>query len=299
MASAHTRQRGVVLISVLAVTAVLAAIAWQMVSRQSLVVASMSSASFGLQSQEYLLGAEQYAKQLLVEDWQDEDSRAFDSAAEDWAVTRPPFQIPGGTMEMRVWDLQSRFNLNAMESQEAAFQSLLDTHKIPVAVTSEWLDWIDEDLESRTPGAEDMELLLHEPALRSPNTLAAHASEIRMLPSMIEVPYEEVEPLIVALPSTTLEININTIEPELLEALGISSAVADSITSDDRKYTNLDEVTELEAGQGSGYFVVTSSYFGVWAEIEIGGNRARIESWLYRNPNDGSVHLLGRDLESI
>ena len=299
MESLRERQAGVVLISVLAVTAVIAAIAWQMVSRQTLVVAGMSSASFGLQSQEYLLGAEQYAKQLLVEDWQDEDTRVFDSEIEDWAATRPPFSIPGGSIEMRVWDLQSRFNLNALESQEAAFQTILNTHKIPVEVASEWLDWIDEDIESRTPGAEDMELLLHEPALRSANAPAAHASEIRMLPSMMEVSYAEIESLIVALPSTTLEININTAEAELLEALGVSRANAESITSGERKFTNLDEVTELGAGEGSAFFVVASSFFAVWAEIVIGEHRARMESWLYRSPDDGSVHLLGRNLESV
>lgn len=296
---ASERQKGVVLISVLAVTAMIAAIAWQMVSRQSVVVAGMSSASFSLQAQEYLIGAEQYAKQLLVEDWQDEDSRAFDSEVEDWAAERPPFRIPGGTIEMRVWDLQSRFNLNAMESQQTSFQTILNAHKIPLAVTSEWLDWIDEDLESRMPGAEDLELLLHEPAFRSANALATHASELRMLPSMIDVRYADIEPLIIALPTTSLEININTVEPELLEALGISSAIAKSIASAERRFTSLDEVAELEAGQGSDFFVVTSKYFGVWAEVEIGEKRARMESWLHRNPDDGSVHLLGRNLESV
>lgn len=299
MASAQTRVSGVVLISILAVTAVIAAIAWQLVSRQTLVLAGATSASFDLQAQEYLFGAEQYARQLLVEDWQDEDARALDSQSEDWAVTRPPFQIPGGAMEMRVWDLQSRFNLNAMESHEALFHTLLGTHKIPLTVATEWLDWIDEDVESRTPGAEDMELLMQEPALRSPNDLAAHASEIRMLPSMADVPYADIQALLIALPNTALEININTVGPELLEALGISSSAADEITSGKREFISLDEVTGLEAGQGSEYFVVTSSYFGVWAEVEIGENRARIESWLYRNPEDGSVHLLGRNLESV
>ncbi len=299
MVRVNDRQSGVVLISVLAVTAVLAAIAWQMVSRQTLVVAGMSGASFRLQAQEYLLGAEQYARQLLVEDWQDEESRVFDSEVEDWATEPPPFRVPGGTIEMRVWDLQSKFNLNALDSQDAAFQSILEAQEIPFAVASEWLDWIDEDIDSRIPGAEDMELLLHEPPLRSANALAAHASEIRFLPSMIELPYAELSPLLIALPSTTLQININTVGADLLEALGVSSAVAESITSNDREYTSVDEVTELEAGKGSAFFVVTSNYFAVWAEVEIEGNRARMESWLYRNPDDGNMHLLGRNLESV
>lgn len=299
MASVNQRQMGVVLISVLAVTAVIAAIAWQMVSRQTMVVAGMSSASFRLQAHEYLLGTEQFARQLLVEDWQDEESREFDSEVEDWATERPPFRVPNGTIEMRVWDLQSKFNLNALDSQDAAFQSILESQEIPSTVASEWLDWIDEDIDSRLPGAEDMELLLHEPPLRSANALAAHASEIRLLPSMAEVPYAELSPLLIALPSTILAININTVSAELLEALGVANTAAESITSDDREFTSIDEVTELEAGNLSSFLVVTSNYFGVWAEVEIGGNRARMETWLYRNPDDGNVHLLGRNLESV
>ena len=292
-------ERGVVLISVLAVTAVIAAIAWQMVSRQNLVVASASGANFTLQSQEYLIAAEQYARQLIVEDWQDEASRLFDSEKEAWAATRAPFEIPGGTIEMRVWDMQSKFNINAADTQPEAFQALLNSFQIPTGIASEWADWIDEDQESRTPGGEDMELLLQVPALRSANALAADASEVRFLPAMLDAYNAEFAELLVALPSINLELNINTVEAELLEALGFESAVAEAIVSGDRSYENIEDVDMLEAGEGSAYFVTTSRFFAVWAQVEIDSSRARMESYLYRNPKDGNVRLIGRNFESV
>ena len=296
---ASRKTSGVVLISVLAVTAVLAAIAWQMVSRQSLLVSGVSSSSFRTQAYEYLLGGEHYARQLLVEDWQDEGSRVFDSEDEDWAVTRPPFQIPGGSMEMRVWDLQSRFNLNAAEAHEATLRLIVQAHKIPEAVIPEWLDWIDADDQAREPGAEDMQLLLRSPAIRSANQFAAHRTEFQMLPTMADTPFSEVETLLIALPTEQLAININTVGPELLNALGVPQSLAETLTSGERKFTNIDDVGELEVGQGATYFVVTSNYFAVWGEVEIAGRRARMESRLYRSPSDGSVHLIGRNLESV
>ena len=292
------KSAGVVLISVLAVTAVLAAIAWQMVSRQSLLISGAISASFRTQAYEYLLGGEHYARQLLVEDWQDEQSRAYDSEDEDWAVARPPFQIPGGGMKMRVWDLQSKFNLNAAEAHEAVLRLILRAHKIPEAVASEWLDWIDEDDQTRLSGAEDMELLLGNPGIRSANQLATHRTELRVLPSMAGIPFEEIEPLLVALPTAELGININTAGPELLNLLGVPQSLAETLTSGERKFTNIDALNELETGQGTAHFVVKSSYFAVWGEVEIEGRRARMESRLYRSPKDGSVHLIGRNLES-
>ncbi|MCY4040371.1 MAG: type II secretion system minor pseudopilin GspK [Gammaproteobacteria bacterium] len=295
----HARsERGVVLISVLAVTAVIAAIAWQMVSRQSLVVASASGASFTLQAQEYLIGAEQYARQLLAEDWQDEASRLFDSEDEDWATTRAPFEIPGGEIEIRVWDMQSKFNLNAADTQPDAFQALLTHFQMPADIASEWADWIDEDAESRTPGAEDMELLLQMPALRSANALAADASEIRFLPTMLDAYNDEFGELLVALPTINLELNINTVEATLLEALGFEPAVAEAIVSGERNYENVEDVDLLEAGEGSAYFVTTSRFFAVQAQVAINDRRARMESHLYRSPQDGTVHLVGRNFES-
>lgn len=294
----NLRQSGVVLISVLAVTAVLAAIAWQMVARQSLVVSGASTASFRIQARAYLMGAEHYARQLLAEDWQDENSRAFDSEDEDWAVTRPPFQIPGGTMQMRILDLQSRFNINAIEDHEPEFRMLLEAHKMPQLLIAQWLDWIDEDSEPRGPGAEDMELLLQAPAFRSADQIAGHFSELRILPAMREAPLADFKHMLVALPTTELSININTVGSELLEALGMPPSLAKTLTAGKRRFQSLDEINELEVGQGTRYFDVTSSYFAVRGEVQIAGKRARMESRLYRSPEDGSLYLLGRNLES-
>ena len=61
--------RGVVLLSMLLILALLSALGYQMVSRHSLVVAQARYTFTHDQTLSYALGGEAFARQILYEDW--------------------------------------------------------------------------------------------------------------------------------------------------------------------------------------------------------------------------------------
>ncbi len=79
-------QRGVALISILLVVALVTALMYHLMTQQSLVVAQTRQVIRADQSLAYALGAEAYARQILFDDWNRPESRLLDTLTEPWAV---------------------------------------------------------------------------------------------------------------------------------------------------------------------------------------------------------------------
>src|SRR6185436_10907572 len=84
-------QRGVALISILLVVALVTALMYHMMTQQSFVVAQTRQVIRADQSLAYALGAEAYARQILFDDWNRPESRLLDTLSEPWAVPSVPF----------------------------------------------------------------------------------------------------------------------------------------------------------------------------------------------------------------
>ena len=69
MIMAQPKPRGVVLLSMLLILALLSALGYQMVGRHGLVVAQARYAFTHDQALAYALGGETFARQILYEDW--------------------------------------------------------------------------------------------------------------------------------------------------------------------------------------------------------------------------------------
>ncbi len=95
MASTRHLNRGVVLLSVLLIVALLAAVAYQLLARHSLTVAQARYSFSGDQSLAYALGAETLARQVLFEDWS-QSGQGVDNLFETWAQPLAPFEIENG-----------------------------------------------------------------------------------------------------------------------------------------------------------------------------------------------------------
>lgn len=104
--------KGVALVTVLFIVALLSALAVQLISTQALVVAQARHTFATDQSLNYALGGETFARQILFEDQQQRAN--FDSLDEVWAQALPPLELDNGVMEIQVRDLNSCFNLNSM-----------------------------------------------------------------------------------------------------------------------------------------------------------------------------------------
>lgn len=145
------------LVSILLIVLVATALAYQIAVRHSFAVAQSRQLLHGAEAREYALGAEQFARQLLAADWQDEGTRATDTLLEAWAgfgagLQGPEAQAeveaeaegedPGpeaapktaplermfastfapedGGVELRIEDLSARLNLNALVGEQGA-----------------------------------------------------------------------------------------------------------------------------------------------------------------------------------
>ena len=79
------RRQGLALVGALLVVAVATALGYEIVVRHTLSVAQGRLTLDGAQARQYAFGGEAYARQLLYEDWEDEETRRMDTLLEVWA----------------------------------------------------------------------------------------------------------------------------------------------------------------------------------------------------------------------
>jgi general secretion pathway protein K len=298
-------QRGVALISVMLIVALVSALIYHVLERHALVVAQTRQAIYGDRALEYALGGEAYVRQLLVEDWTDPQTRAIDTLSDRWVLPGAPFEVEGGTLEIVVRDLDGRFNLNSLATPGSPvpltrFKTLLGAAGVEPTIADRWRDWVDPDGESTGFGAEDNYYLGLDPPYRTANRLAASVSELRLLEGIDGETFRALESDLVVLPQTELRINVNTATALTLQSLSpqLSAARAQSLIESDRQYldaqTLAGEVPELNNSLDA--MKVTSDFFEVLARADVNGVRADVRCVLHRNPVDGIVTLLARDL---
>ncbi len=315
------RQGGVALVSVLLVVAVAIALAYQMVSRQGLNIVHSRQILDGSQARQYALGGEQYARQLLYADWEEEKTRNKDTLLEEWAGISSsqgeqdappleheagiamPFEIEDGTLEIRIEDLGARFNLNSVAgsggAQNLARLKRLLTHlNLDPNAADAWLDWIDEDQNVQGFGAEDSDYLLREPARRSANQRAAHVSEFLVAASLSLEEFARLRPHLATLPVAELRINVNTATEALLATVApnFSPAQLDLLMASPREFSSIEAVIADYAALGASASVlaVASEFFRVQVRVQFGEARSELTSAIHRDPASGTLTLLSR-----
>ncbi len=300
-------QRGVVLLSVLLILALLSALVYQLVGRQTLLVAQARQTFAGDQALQYALGAEAFARQVLRQEWM--DTGAVDNLTEVWAQPLPPLEVDNGFIEIQVRDLNACFNLNAVASTATGaaagrinltrFKTLLRNLNLPEPLAETWLDWIDPDQEVSGFGAEDGEYLLGEFAHRTADQFAMHVSELRMVREMDRDLYAQIEPHVCVLPTDVLKINVNTASPHVIASLNPSLAPAqvEALVQAERLYEDVNQITaevpELAAATDA--IGVASEFFEIQIRAQVDDSLVELSSVLHRGPNDGTITLLTRD----
>ena len=112
------------LISVLLVAAILAAIVHRVTAQHSLNLAQSQNSVGYDQALAYALGGEALARQILYEDFEDDQEEdpggIIDSLDEPWAQAVPPLEMDGvGFIEIQAKDLNGCFNLNVIADMGA------------------------------------------------------------------------------------------------------------------------------------------------------------------------------------
>ncbi|MDE0350281.1 MAG: type II secretion system minor pseudopilin GspK [Gammaproteobacteria bacterium] len=296
--------RGVALVSVLLIVALASALAYQMLSRHGLTIAHSEQLLRGGQAREYALAAEAFARQLLAEDWSDEETRAADTLLEPWAEPSPPFEIEDGEIVLAIVDLNARFNLNGVigkggpDNVERLKQLVANLELEPV-IADTWVDWVDPDSDVNAAGAEDETYLLSVPAYRAANQPAASTSELLAVRDVTPADYAALRPHVAWLPETGLRVNVNTAGYEVLRSLapGLSEEEAETLIESDREFQEVAEATAQHAALGNSVaaIAVMSEYFEVRIRAELEDTQVTLASMLHRDPTTGRVRLLARD----
>ncbi|HTN31478.1 MAG TPA: type II secretion system minor pseudopilin GspK [Pseudomonas sp.] len=304
-------QRGVALITVLLVVALVTVVGAGLIARQQLAIRSSGNLLTHNQAWHYALGGELLAKAILREDLRQGDPRQpLDHPAEPWAQPMKPFPFDdGGTLYLRIEDAGGRFNLNALALPDNAglqafgqFQRLLRLLDIDEPYAERLRDWLDEDEQATPGGAEDNDYLLLDPAYRAANRALAEVSELRLLLDMNEAHYRHLLPHVTALPLDA-RLNLNSAGPLVLASLvdGLSPQLAQGLivareaqgfASVEAFITQLGAAGQTVVGQP---LAVGSQYFRVIGEVELAGRRQVLVS-LVRRDSDGALTVLSRDL---
>lgn len=305
-----SRQRGMALITVLLVVAVVTVVSAGITARQHLSIRSSSNQLHVRQALQYALGGEIFAKAVLQRDLAEgEPSPPVDHLAEAWAMPRAPFALDeGGALQVQIIDLAGRFNLNSLLRQGqpnqdaiAQMRRLLVGLQINAFYTERLLDWLDaDDQPSGDYGAEDNQYLLEQPSYRAGNRELADVSELRLLLAMSEADYQRLLPYVSALPADAA-LNVNTASARVLASLaeGLTLSTAQGLVAA-RDYEAYQDVASFMS-QLSGLQVqnqglaVGSQYFQVISEVSVGERRQVLRSTL-RRASDGHVYVLARDL---
>ncbi len=301
----RSTQSGAALITAILITAIATIAAVSMASRQHLDIRRTTNVVESSQAYLFALGAEEWGKQVLVRDRQDNQ---VDHLAEDWATMLPPIDVEGGRVAGQIEDLQGRFNLNNLMKDKLPSQLDMDRLQrlllqlgLDENLRFAIIDWIDEDANVSIPGgAEDFSYLGLELPYRTPNAMMASSSELLLINGISREIYDTLWPHVTVLPEYTA-INVNTASAEVLMAVvnGLTQSEADDLI-DARTPDGFATVGDFTghaavAGRLSGNqgLSVQTNYFIINAESEFGRGRTSLYSLVVRD-DKGKVEVAMR-----
>ena len=171
-------------------------------------------------------------------------------------------------------------------------------------------DWIDEDTNTSPGGAESDYYQSQDPGYNTANSFLVSDTELRLLKDVDTDTYKLLRQYFTALPEYS-EVNVNTAPIEVIQALGFTPEQAENIVSvrDEEPFQSMEaflslavvtDATQAPEGEEPAvyeeYISVTSKYFLLQGEVNIGTARLYINSILHRN--DGKVNVVSRDFSN-
>ncbi|WP_448213680.1 type II secretion system minor pseudopilin GspK [Colwellia sp. MEBiC06753] len=300
-ASSIKSARGVALITVMLIVALVAMLATEMTARLQMQLQRTVNLQFNQQAYWYAMGAEAFAKRVLLLD--NEKDKEVTQLQQNWAQGYNKYPVPYGEISGGIFDLHTCLNLNALKAEvpqnqgsdtvlpsRAAFQRLLTKLNIDgvsdfeaEAMADALTDWLDaDDNISSNGGAEDNDYASKEYPYFAANSFLSSVNELRVIEHFTPQVIAAILPYVCVLPeSDKHKININTLTEDqnvLLQALlDISQDEAQSIIdakpqdgfSDINDFYNMAELTQLNiTTEQKEQFVVDSEYFTLKASAE-------------------------------
>ena len=311
MQGAQNKQKGVALISVLLVVAILVAVTTRLLAGHSLVVNHHQFTFEHDQALQYALGAESLARQILYEDFIN-SGKDRDHLGETWARQSMPLQIDEvGFVEARITDLNRCFNLNSLSAGSSKevktnmerLKLMLRYLQINEYLADRLKDWVDSDNKVTGFGAEETTYLNRMPGFHTPDMPINHLSELFLLEDISAEDLRQLLPHVCLIPSQENKINLNTANTLTLASLdnGIGLANAEVVVSSPREYQSVAEFirSNVDFSAVSSDLVVESVFFQLHVMASVGDSSVTLLSTFRRDPADGKITLLQRDFGKL
>ncbi|WP_260260139.1 type II secretion system minor pseudopilin GspK [Vibrio intestinalis] len=305
-------QRGVALIVVLMILAMMAAIAATMSERLFTQYKRSNNQINYQQAYWYAVGAEAIAIEGIEQSYDDSDTI---NLSQPWALDEQTYPLDFGSLTGKLVDKQACYNLNALAETELTANSTsapylvnvlqelmkaldMDTHIAEVVAHSSW-EYVDTNNRiDSVAGVEDSVYESMSPAYMAANGMLADASELRAVYQVSGEVMTALAPYVCALPTADFRLNVNTLEESqaallsamFLQQLSLSDAEALLANrpydgwSDIDKFlaeSQLSGVNDAAKKQAKGYLGVDSAYFELDAQVVVQESRVRIRSLLH------------------
>lgn len=301
----HSAQRGVALVMVLLVVALAVTLSTSIAKRQSDAIRATSSHFNRQQALFYARGGEEWARQLLAQDFETRPN--WDGPIDPWMAGDLVYEIEGGSISLWIEDQERFLNINQWTRAGSETDASLLSAQLgldPLWI-DELIDFTDLDQTPQPLGAEDYHYLGLEQPYRTSSQALFHLSELRLLRSMTPEAYLRLSSSVVALPTGTLPMNVNTMPPSsiMLIAPEITPEAAEAValTRDEQggfdsaqAFLALPEFAGLNLS--SLPLGVQSSFFKVRVRVDFLDQVVFLAALLYREPSSGEISVLHRSL---
>lgn len=279
----NRQQRGIALISVLLITALVTLIISDMLARQRLSLASSANQLHQQQLWQLALSGEAWARQQLREDLDAREEPLRVHLGQGWARDGNTLDIDGGDIRIHIEDLAGRFDLDTLRGSNrlarARYQRLLANLDLPHH---------DPALLPQRPGADG-----------KPQPFA-DSSELARLEQVDAAGLQRLRPLLATLGGGV--INLNTASTDLLASLeGLDPGIASTLVQARPAggYASVQAFMEQPLLQGrdvsSQGLGVDSRHFRAHLQVRLGERRMHLASDLRLEP-DGRISVLRRQL---
>ncbi len=314
-----SKQRGIALLTVLLILAVMVIIASNMSSRLQLELRRTSNTVTHQQALWYAYGAEALVEKGLKQALKDDDTINLDQY---WATEGMMYPVENGLIGGQVFDMQACFNVNAVTGEDKEgqaplavrlFRNLLEQLDLD-AYEAEQLsdalrDWIDSDSNIVSSyGVEDAYYESLDYPYQAGNQRLINVSELRAIKGFNQAIYRKVRPYLCALPTADLKINVNTIvvdKPEVLAGLfagKLSLDLAKTIL-EQRPAGGWETIADFWAlpllanikmdAADKAVFDIKSGYFVALLQAEFASVTMKVES-LFKAESKDSVYVIRR-----
>jgi general secretion pathway protein K len=302
-------QKGIALITVMLVLAVVTVALVSMSSDRQMDIRRTENQLRSTQAWEYVYGLEAWAANQLK---LDVDNNKYDALTDQWSKPLTLKPTPEGNVKADIIELQGKINLNNLlvdgqpsDDDVQQLKRLLTYLEIKPELVDAMLDWIDADMDIRYPnGAEDETYTRLLPPYRSANVPFVDVSELLRVQGITLKDYKKLIPYIYVA-DTYEPININTASPEVLRTLApnIKKDEAESIyRASGKPFAKVDEFLKDEAIKGisvnKANLSIDSHHFLLSGYIDMGKNGLLFQTQLSRSTS-GEVKVVKRLRRSL